>query len=170
MSTAQDRKKVLPCPFQFFSYCNFRLLFDVCLATRMGFTSPTFVLLDLFPHLRLLTFCLASSSRHQLGNSFRYKFGLTSSFVRPYFNLSLASLSALQLATPAFEQSACRVTRKVLLFCVCWFSFDKAKKNSKTQKKRKKNRTHGGHRRRALANQRHQPESCLWHTSGSLES
>jgi hypothetical protein len=74
--------------------------------------------------------------------------------IRPHSNLSLAQFElqsglalALQLASPASEQSACRVTRKVLLFCVCWFSFDKAKKNSKTRKKKrgKKKRSHGGH-------------------------
>lgn len=103
----------------------------------MGFTSPTFVLLDLFPHLRLLTFCLASSLGIGLA--------ILRLQARLYLNRRSALLllqsslaSALQLATPAFEQSACRVTRKVLLFCVCWFSFDKAKKKTQKRKKRGK--------------------------------
>lgn len=140
----------------------------------MGFTSPTFVLLDLFPHLRLLTFCLASSLGIDLAILWLP--------ARLYFNRRSALLllqsslaSALQLATPAFEQSACRVTRKVLLFCVCWFSFDKAKKKTQKRKKRgKKNRTHGGHGLRALANQRPQNPNCapgifgLWSLDPSL--
>jgi hypothetical protein len=60
--------------------------------------------------------------------------------LRPHFGLGPASIqphSSFAVCLPRFEQSANRVTRKVLLFCVCWFSFDKAKKTQKTQKKRK---------------------------------
>jgi hypothetical protein len=103
----------------------------------MGFTSTPFLLLELFPHLRLLTFCLASFARPCAWNLFGFESGPTQHPTR--FELQSCLALALQLASLASEQLACRVTRKVLLFCVRWFSFDKAKKTQKTQKKRKKN-------------------------------
>lgn len=81
-------------PF-FSSYCTSRLFLTFVWATRLGFTSPTFVQLDLFPHLRLLTLCLASSASawHVLGFP-----SLT--HLAPFgLGLSVPALASLQLCS-----------------------------------------------------------------------
>lgn len=123
-------------PF-FSSYCTSRLFLTFVWATRLGFTSPTFVQLDLFPHLRLLTLCLASlaSAWHVLGFP-----SLT--HLEPFgLGLSVPVLASLQLSSwphPLLSNWHAASPEKYFCSASAGSRLTKRKKNFKTAKTEEK--------------------------------